>query len=204
MKALLFVLAATSIASAHPVPHDRILLVDPDPVVIVEPPPPPPPPDELHTRLGLRTGVGKLPIGPFAVTAVGLLQLTGDLEIAHRTRTFAEYEFLLLSADPSPMNGIGHRGSLGLSRELAAHRTRDRVALFNVTGEIGGGATLVTGAIADRAIPHGLVGLRLGFALHVAHDGKAEPSFGFELLIRALVVPDGAGITGGIGMQWGE
>jgi hypothetical protein len=207
VRALLVVLIATSVASAHPVIRDDVMLVDQNPVIVV-PPPPPPPADKLHTRLGLRTGVGKLPIGHLEVVAVGLLQLTADIEIAHRTRTFAEYELLLLSAHETPMSeslsGIGHRGSLGLMRELLAKRPRDRVALFTVLGEIGGGATLASGEVAARAIPHGLVGLRFGFSLHLNRDQNPEPSFGFELLVRALVVPEGAGLTMGIGMQWGE
>jgi hypothetical protein len=202
VKALLILLAATSVASAHPI------LVDSDP-----PPPsiivaPPPPVEKLHTRLGWRAGMGKVPIGRVEVIAVSLVQLTGDIAIADRTRTFAEYEFLLLSPDKTQMSesleGIGHRGSLGLVRELLGRRTRDGVALFNMSAEIGGGGTLVTGAIGERAIPHGLAGLRFGFSLHLDHEKKPEPSFGFELLLRATVVPDGVGFGFGIGMLWGE
>jgi hypothetical protein len=204
VKALLIVLAATSVAHAHPVLVDRD---PPPPTIIVAPPPPPPPAEKLHTRLGWRIGVGQLPIGRLDVIAVGLVQLTGDIEIADRTRTFAEYEFLMLSPNRTmsgPQDGIGHRGSLGLMRELLGKRTSNGVAHFNVSAEIGGGAALLSGAIAERVIPHGLAGLRFGFSLHVDHDHKREPSFGFELLLRATVVPEGAGFGFGIGFVWGE
>lgn len=200
MKALLVLIAATSVASAHP--------------ILVDPGPPPritvarPPAEKLHTRLGWRAGMGKLPIDDREITAVGLVQLTADIVIAARTRTFAEYEFLLLSRDEpqmdAPSSGIGHRGSLGLLRELLGRRTRDRVARFDMSAEIGGGATLVSGALAERVIPHGLAGLRFGFSLHLDRDKKPEPSFGFELLLRATVVPDGVGFGFGVGMVWGE
>lgn len=102
------------------------------------------------------------------------------------------------------LDGIGHRGSLGLTREILGQRTRDRSAGFDVSGEVGGGATLVSGAIGDRVIPHGLTGLRCAFSLHLDHVEKREPSFGFELLVRATFVPDGFGFGFGLGMYWGE
>lgn len=209
MKALLILFAATSVASAHPAMRGDLVLIDPDPPpIIVAPAPPGLPAEPLHTRLGWRVGMEMLPIGHLAISAVGLVQLIGDIELADRTRTFAEYEFLLLSSTQTRMtetlNGIGHRGSLGIVRELLGRRTRDGVALFNLSAEIGCGATLVTGAIAERVIPHGLAGLRFGFSLHLDRDKKLEPSFGFELLLRVLAVPEGAGFGFGVGMVWGE
>ncbi|MEO7093088.1 MAG: hypothetical protein ABI175_07555 [Polyangiales bacterium] len=116
MRALLIVLIASSVAGANPVLVDS----DPDPNVLVEAPRPPPkiPREPFHTRLGWRIGMGKLPIGAFEVSEVGLIQLTGDLQLGARTRAFAEYELLFISANTPPMSpnidAIGHRGDLGL------------------------------------------------------------------------------------------
>ncbi len=203
-------IATTSVASAHPISYDHVILVDsnPPPNLIVAPPPPPPPAEKLHTRLGWRVGMGKLPFGQLEVSTIELLQLTGDIQLTDRTRTFAEYELMLLTPDGPPMmksvGGIGHRGSVGLVREILGRRTRDGAAAFDLSGELGGGATLVSGTIGDRVLPHGLAGLRCGFSLHPEHDTKREPSFGFELLVRATFVPDGVGFGFGLGMYWGE
>lgn len=212
MKALLLVMVASSVASAHPIGRDDVEIArDPDPVLIVEPPPPPRPPrspaEKLHTRIGLRYGGGKQPIEHRTITSMGVFQLTGDISISDHVRMFADYELLLLDADvpfATELDGFGHRGSLGLLRELAAKRTSDRVARFDVSAEIGGGAMLTPSAVAQRVIPHGLVGLRCGFSLHTKHEERLEPSFGFELLVRAIVVPEGIGLTFGLGLQWGE
>ncbi len=211
MKALLLVMLATGVASAHPIGRGNLEIVgDPDPILIVEPParpPPPPPAEKIHTRIGLRYGAGKQPIDHLVVTSTGVMQITGDILISDRVRMFADYELLMLGADISPdheLSGFGHRGNLGLLRELAAYRSSDRVAKFDISAEIGGGAMLTPSSITERVLPHGLVGLRGGFSLHPEHEERLEPSFGFELLVRAIVVPEGVGLTFGIGLQWGE
>ncbi|MEO7093089.1 MAG: hypothetical protein ABI175_07560 [Polyangiales bacterium] len=72
-----------------------------------------------------------------------------------------------------------------------------------MSAEIGGGATLMYGGLGDRVLPHGLAGLRFGFAFR-DKDGPQNVWFGFELLLRAIVVPEGAGFGFGLGMQWGQ
>lgn len=234
VKVIVVLLGLAAVAQAHPILVDQ-RDPDPPPVLLVAPPPPPPPPAQprvppppRHTRLGTRGSVGAIPLDGRTVTLLGILQVTGDLEIARRTRVFGEYEFQMMLADrpvvappammsatspsssppSSPMasslESIGHRASIGLTRVLAATTPRAKTAVFDIVGEIGGGATLASGEVASGTIPHALLGLRFGFRLDLDHDENVDPAFGFELLARAVVVPDGVGLVVGVGMQWGK
>ncbi|CAN5917395.1 hypothetical protein BH11MYX3_BH11MYX3_47690 [soil metagenome] len=204
------VLAATGTARAHPILIDEHRVEEP-PAVVAEPIEMPPLPDEpLHTRLGLRTGAGWFELRHRDVTAVGLLQLTGDLEVDARTRMFGEYEFLILSEAPpehsapamDSVAGLGHRFNTGISHEVLGKTVRG--ARFNATAEVGGGLAFLTGAIGATTVLHGFVGLRFGFEVRIDRGEKRLPSFAFELLFRGMAVGDGPGFLFGLGMQWGS
>jgi hypothetical protein len=201
------VLAATGAARAHPILIDDRRVNDP-PVLVAEPIQPRPEPDEsLHTRIGLRTGAGWFELRHRDVTALGLVQLTADLEVTAKTRMFGEYELLILSEEPldpamDSVDGIGHRFNTGVSHEVLGKTVRE--ARFTATGELGGGVALLTGAIGSANVLHGFVGLRLGFEVRASRGEKRLPSFGFELLFRGMVIADGPGFLFGLGIQWGS
>lgn len=211
-------------AQAHPAPFDRdgddrlILIREPPP-----PPPPPPPPSIIvahdpappakprRTWLGVRTGVGSLPLRSVDSLAVGLLQLTGDVELTAGMRAFGEYEFLIVSDQRSDSrmqsrDGVGHRGNLGLAHEIVAGNVRN--AHLYITAEAGAGSTRITGTIGGAAggvtMLHGFAGVRFGIEIRPEDaTTKPERSIGFELLVRGIAVPDGAGLVFGLGLVWG-
>ena len=205
-RALFVLVLLAEVAGAHPILVDRVPPPPPPPTLLLpareELPPPPP----RRSHLGYRIGAGAFPLDGIETTAVALVQVTADVELFRRTRTFAEYEFLMLMQSSAPMepspSGVGHRGNLGLSTELAGKRVRD--ARLYVAAEAGGGATLISAALGARTLPHAFGGIRFGFELVLDRTKPTPPTFGFELLFRGVVVPDGAGLLFGLGMQWGE
>jgi hypothetical protein len=199
---------------------DAHVLPDPVPrpvrIDIARPPPPPPikppPPRKkadppMRSKLGLRMGFGAIPVERRRIHALGL-GLAFEHQLAGRWRMFGEYEWLWLSdldqRRREPTSHNGHRLHTGVRRVLA-DTTLKKVLRFYVDAELGGGiASMSLPRTVGREVavlPHGFVGLRFGYTF-LQPDNRASRAWEPEFLVRAMWVPDGVGITGGVGMAW--
>ncbi|HSD86647.1 MAG TPA: hypothetical protein VLB44_04005 [Kofleriaceae bacterium] len=206
---LLALLVLTAVADAHP---------------------PPPPDDEYRqppaettesiaddspafNMLGIRFAFGALPIR-HADTLTMSVGLGVEHPVFKKTRVFGEYEWLwlitrpderdLMSTTPRPeRHGSGHRAMLGLRRELVG-KGRHAVHAF-VDGELGAGLALTNDNIGGVAmLPTLFGGLRAGYDMYSRTDDSPSRTFEVEILVRAVAVPDGIGMLGGVGMAWGN
>jgi hypothetical protein len=157
--------------------------------------------DGPPTLLGIRIGAGRLPVfheamGTFSL-GVGL-----DHPIKPRIHMFGEYEYVWLSRDEATMqHGSAHRALCGLRATLAQNREHNMREYFDLEG--GGGMSIVNDtAMGTRALQTGFAGVRAGFDIY-SNDSPSRV-FEIEILVRALFVPEGSGVMGGLGMQWGD
>jgi len=157
--------------------------------------------DGPPTLFGVRLAAGRLPV---LHEDMGTFSLGIALEhpITGRWHAFGEYEYVWLSRDEATMqHGNAHRALAGFRRTIGqqtAHRTR---SFLDVEG--GGGMSIVNdSAMGTRSLPTGFAGLRGGFDFYA--DDSPSRVFEMELVVRAIVVPDGSGVMAGLGMQWGN
>jgi hypothetical protein len=162
---------------------------------------------------GFRMTAGALPLDGDRATVMSI-GLGVEHPVFKKTRVFGEYEWLWLTwLDERAMDSVavrperhgnGHRVWTGLRRELIAKNIGRNVRLF-VDGELGGGAALVDDNMHGVAlVPAGLGGLRFGYDIYSGVDSSPSRTFEVELLVRAVVIGDGAGALVGIGMLWGN
>jgi hypothetical protein len=134
--------------------------------------------------------------------------------VFQRTRVFGEYEWLWLTRvderDLSSMvarperHATGQRASLGLRRELIATKLTGSARLF-IDGELGAGVDLVNDNMTGVALLADVVGgLRFGFDIYSSSDDAPSRTFEAELVVRAIAIPGGMGVTTGVGMLWGN
>jgi hypothetical protein len=89
---------------------------------------------------------------------------------------------------------------------MASRHLRDKLRLY-VDLEIGGGLMLATEPVAGTiALPHALIGLRLGYDfIKMRSDTRASSVWEPELLARAIATPgQSVGWVFGVGMAWGD
>ncbi len=164
---------------------------------------------------GFHGGVGALPFDG-AVSRVISLGLALEHPVFTKTRVLAEYDWLwLMRLDPSTttnpdssvmrphQRGTGHRASLGLRRELFGKGRRGTRAFMD--GELGVSVALVNYTMSGVDVaPAGFAGLRAGYDLYSSRDDSPSRTFEIAVLVRAIALRDGAGMTMGIGMFWGN
>lgn len=165
--------------------------------------------DEPRTgwsRLGTRIGFGSVPVDGTPMTTASI-SVSLDRPLAGRWRVLGEYEHVWIGArdlDAHAMTGVaslaasGHRVHAGLRRRLLEKTwARGLFGVF-VDGEAGAGAMLVDRTEGAHGVPHLFAGLRAGFAL------EQQTLWDYEVILRGLAVPDGAGVLFGIGLVWGQ
>lgn len=200
--------ALTQLASAQP-PDDDCCYEEPE---IDE--------DESPSfnMFGFTFAVGGLPIDGTNTRAMSI-GLSVEHPVFKKTRVVGEYDFLwLVNRDmtsamraaysdtmvPRPdAHGTGHRTSLGLRRELFGSGRRRARAFLD--GELGGMLALVDQtATGAQLVPGGFAGVRVGYDLYSRSDDSPSRTFEVGLSLRMIVVPEGAGLTFGLGMFWGN
>jgi len=213
VKTALVVLAAlTAVAAAHPPPPDDY-----------GPPPPPGDGDDddddddgspAFNMFGFTMAIGALPIRGTDTLAMSI-GLAVEHPVFTKTRVLGEYDWMWLtrrdtrSADPDAMvprpedHGSGHRASLGLRRELVGKGGR-RTRVF-VDGELGASVALVNNNMTGvELVPAVFTGLRFGYDLYSRRDDSPSGTFETGLLLRAIALREGIGLTFGVGMYWGN
>ncbi|MBX3156707.1 MAG: outer membrane beta-barrel protein [Deltaproteobacteria bacterium] len=159
-------------------------------------------------KLGFRIGFGALPIDGHRVGTIGL-GLGVEHQLTKTWRILGEYEWLWLSDEDAtamrdPNDSSGHRLHAGLRRTLAATTVR-KVLRFYVDGELGGGiaAMSLPRTVGKEAavLPHGFAGIRFGYGF-LQKDNKGSRTWEPEFLLRAIGIPDGIGLSFGVGMAW--
>jgi hypothetical protein len=180
-----------------------------------KPPPPrrkkarkPAQPPLTESKLGFRIALGPVPVEGRRLMVIGL-GLGVEHHLAGQWRILGEYEFVWLSdmnarRDEDLANN-GHRFHTGLRRVLVESRIIKGALRFYVDGEVGGGllaGTMPRTMTTDAAVlPHAFAGIRFGYNF-VQKNNKASRVWEPEFLLRAIAVPDGVGLTFGVGMFW--
>lgn len=181
------------------------------------------PPPEIETQLaddapafnmfGFDMAIGVLPVDGHATVAMSI-GLAVEHPVFRKTRVFGEYDWLWLSRrdDPRALEAMaprperhasGHRGGLGLRRELVAKS--GRTVRFFVDGELGANVTLANDNMDGMQFaPAVFTGLRTGYDLYSRRDESPSRTFETALYLRAIAVRDGVGFTFGVGMYWGN
>ncbi len=185
--ALVLVLAIGHGARAHP-------------IAIADETPQP----EPRNLFGFHLGLGMLPLDH---EKLGTYSIGMGIEhpVFERWRVFADYEWLWLershTATMAGVHGDGQRASLGVRRTLAAKQAWPELRLW-VDGELGGAFALVDDDVAGvHALPEALAGLRAGYDL-AGHRRSESRLLRFEIDVRALAIPGGAGVAAGVGALW--
>ena len=150
--------------------------------------------------LGFRIAGGELPLADTRPTVVSIAVGT-EQELAHGWRGFGEFEYMWFEKDKLT-TGSGSRVQLGV-RHVLAERTIESTIRLYIDGELGGGMALVSNTTV-QAVPDGFAGLRLGYDIVEHADRSPSQKLQLELSLRALYVPDGLGLMGGIGVWWGN
>lgn len=183
--------------------------------------PPPPPPVETvvdvddapsFNMFGFNMGVGAVPVDGANTLAMSL-GLALEHPVFTKTRVAAEYDWLWLirrserdytgDAPRPDRHATGHRAGLALRRELLAKGGRS--ARVFIDGELGGSIALTNDNMTGVALTPGVfTGLRLGYDIYTRRDTSPSRMFETAILVRALAVADGIGISMGIGMYWGN
>ncbi len=153
---------------------------------------------------GFRIGLGMLPLDHESVTTASI-GLGVEHPVWRSWRVFGDYEWLWLMrshTDTMPgLHGDGQRVMVGVRHALAEKQLMREVALY-VDGELGGGFALVADNFAGvRALPSALAGVRVGWKL-AGHRTSESKELDAELLVRAVAIPGGVGMTGGVGFLW--
>jgi hypothetical protein len=163
------------------------------------------PAEQERAIFGYRLGAGMLPIDHQG-TATIYLGLSAEHPIAPRWRVFGEYEWVWLfrtKTDAMPdERGDGQRAHVGVRRRMLA--TSSHELSWYLDGELGAGFMLANDNMTGvHALPDALAGVRLGWDLHAQTRSRSTSSMLVcELVVRALAVPEGAGMMGGIGVSW--
>jgi hypothetical protein len=169
--------------------------------------------DAAFNMLDTRFTIGTMPLDGTRTLAVSL-GLGVEHPVFTKTRVFGEYELLwlsnaydphtaMLSPPPPERHGTGHRAVLGLRRELLG--TGHHSVRGFVDGELGGGLALTNDNMRGfQTVPTGFVGLRAGYDIYSHLDSSPSRTFEFEILVRAIAVPDGLGWLTGLGFAWGN
>jgi len=164
-----------------------------------------PPPKTTWSRLGTRIAYGLVPKDGYQSTeSIGV---SLDHPILGGWRLLGEYEYLWIGPrDGDQMDlGVagladsGHRVHAGMRRRLASKSFVFDHFGFWLDAEAGAGAMVVPKDMDTLWVPHGFLGMRFGMDLRF--DKRI---WEYEILLRGLVVPDGAGVLFGIGLVWGE
>jgi hypothetical protein len=164
---------------------------------------------------GFGMAVGALPVRGTDTRAMSI-GLTVEHPVFRKARVVAEYDWLwLLRRDASTAastttqvprpeeHGTGHRASLGLRRELIG-KGGDSTRTF-LDGEVGATVALVNDSMTGaQLVPGGFTGLRVGWDAYSRREDSPSRTFELAVLVRAIVLRDGAGLTVGIGMLWGN
>lgn len=161
---------------------------------------------DLVTKLGFQVGFGGVAVEPGRTARTSALGLGLEHPVFDNTRVFGEYEYLWIGDDAratmGPLHGDGQRMHLGLRHALAVMRPNGSMRLF-LDGELGVGAMLAsTDSLGARAVPDGVVGVRA--ALDLRNAESTSRVLELEVGVRAVLVPDGAGIVVTSGVAWGE
>jgi hypothetical protein len=161
-------------------------------------------PADARNLFGFRFAFGLLPIDhlPTATYSVGL---GVEHPVFGKWRVFGDYEWLWLERQHTDQmageHGDGQRVQVGVRRRLASKRAWDILRLY-VDGELGGGFSLVNDNMTGmHALPDGLAGLRVGYDL-AAHRTSDAKLLEFEVVVRAIAIPGGIGMMGGVGALW--
>ena len=157
--------------------------------------------DGPPTLLGVRIAGGRLPVFH---EKMGTFSLGLDLDhpITSRLHGFGEYEYVWLAHDePTMQHGTAQRVLAGLRATVTQKREHNLRSYIDLEG--GGGMTIASDtAMGTRALQTGFVGARAGFDF-LADDSPSRV-WEIDLVVRAMFVPDGTGLMGGIDMQWGD
>lgn len=157
--------------------------------------------DGPPTLLGVRLAAGRLPVlhENMATFSLGLAL---EHPISARWHAFGEYEYVWLSRDDATMqHGTAHRALAGLRHTVADKREGHLRSYVDV--DAGGGMAIVDDTVmGTRTLATGFAGLRGG--LDFLADDSPSRVFEIEIVVRAIFVPEGSGVMGGLGMQWGD
>lgn len=162
------------------------------------------PSDEPRNLFGFRIGLGMLPLDDqkLATYSVGL-------GVEHpafgRWRVFGDYEWLWVErthTDTMPgIHGDGQLATLGVRHAIAATTVLHDLRLY-ADAELGGSFALVDDdARGLHALPAGLAGVRVGYDLPGARRSESK-LLEFEVVVRAIAIPGGVGVAGGVGALW--
>ena len=160
---------------------------------------------EDRAVFGYRIDGGMLPIDHRA-TATIAIGLSAEHTVARRVRIFGEYEWLWMfrsQTDTMPAErGDGQQARVGLRVRLASAAWHELD--FFLDGELGAGFLLGSDNMTGlQALPDAFAGLRTGYDFHAPSVRQATSStLACELLLRAVRVPDGTGVIGGLGFSW--
>jgi hypothetical protein len=157
--------------------------------------------DGPPTLLGARLAAGRLPVMHEDLTTFSLA-LAIEHPMSERWHAFGEYEYVWLSHDDSAMqHGNAHRMLAGLRATVLQKRQHRRRSFVDL--EAGGGMSIATDTVlGTRSLPTGFGGVRAGFDFYA--DDSPSRVFELEMLLRAVIVPDGSGLMAGLGWQWGN
>ena len=163
-------------------------------------------PRTTWNRLGTRIGFGSVPVDDAPMTTMSIA-VSIDRPLLGSWRVLGEYEHVWIGPrdlEAHAMTGVasladsGHRVHVGLRRRLVEKSWGQRNLAVFVDGEAGGGAMLVDRESGALALPHAFLGVRAGFAL------EQRQLWDYEIVLRGLALPEGAGALFGIGLVWGE
>ncbi len=157
------------------------------------------------SRLGTRIGYGAVPVGDTLLMTGGIGVML-DQPLVGRWRWTGEYEYLWMGDGSgfqdegvAALPDSGHRVQIGVRRRLAEHIWRGVLGVY-LDGDAGVGAMLVDhqprGSIAQ---PDAFLGVHAGFTV-----SNREQIWEYDIVVRGLAVPDGAGVLFGIGLVWGQ
>jgi len=163
-------------------------------------------PRTTWNRLGTRVAFGSVPVDGMPLTTMSI-GVSIDRPLLGNWRVLGEYEHVwvgLRDLEAHAMTGVasladsGHRVHVGMRRRLVENSWAHRQLAVFVDGEAGGGAMLVDRARGGLAVPHAFAGVRAGFAL------EQSQLWDYEIVLRGMALPEGAGFLFGIGLVWGE
>ncbi len=161
-------------------------------------------PRDDRNLFGFRIGLGMLPLDHESVTTASI-GLGVEHPVWRSWRVFGDYEWLWLvrsHTDTMPgVQGDGQRVLVGVRYTLADKQLFRELAVY-VDGELGGGFALVHDDLAGvHALPSALAGLRVGWKL-AGHRTSESKELDSELVVRAVAIPGGLGMMGGVGFLW--
>lgn len=167
---------------------------------------------------GFDISMGGLPVNG-SDTFVFALGLTVEHPVFRKTRVLGEYSWMWLQrrdtralTQAAPGDGMivrpddhgtGHRAALGLRRELVGRGGGSTRAFLD--GELGATVALINDNMNGvTVLPGVFTGLRVGYDLYSRRDSSPSSTFEGAILLRAIALREGFGLSVGIGMFWGN